>query len=93
MDETEASEMVELSLNSVVGLITPKTMKMRGRVGPQEVVVLVDCGVTQLYLLYFGSETRDSNGGERGLWGSNGHRYFRCREKGCAKEWGFPWLG
>ena len=46
----EIGEMVEISLNSVVGLTTPKTMKMRERVYGQEVVVLVDCGATHNFI-------------------------------------------
>lgn len=41
---------VELSLNSVVGLIAPSTMKVRGAVGSKEVVILVDCGATHNFL-------------------------------------------
>lgn len=40
----------ELSLNSVVGLTTPSTMKVRGTVGSKEVVILVDCGATHNFL-------------------------------------------
>ena len=37
---------VELSINSVVGLTNPVTMKVRGNIFGEEVVVLIDCGVT-----------------------------------------------
>lgn len=46
----EIGEMVETSLNSVVGLTTPRKMKVRGRVCGQEVVVLVDCGATHSFI-------------------------------------------
>ena len=46
----EIGEMVEISLNSVVGLTTPQTMKLRGKVYGQEVVVLVDCGPTHNFI-------------------------------------------
>lgn len=45
-EEKEVGHTVELSLTSVMGLITPKTMKVRGTIGQQEVVVLIDCGAT-----------------------------------------------
>lgn len=42
--------MVELSLNSVVGLTTPKTMKLKGSVLGQSVIVLIDCGATHNFI-------------------------------------------
>ena len=44
--EGEIHEVAELSLNSVVGLSTPKTMKVRGKIKQQEVIVLIDYGAT-----------------------------------------------
>ena len=38
----EIDEIVELSINSVVGLLAPKTMKVKERIAQQEVVVMVD---------------------------------------------------
>lgn len=40
----EAEEKVELALCSVLGFSTPRTMKLRGKIGEREVVVLIDCG-------------------------------------------------
>ena len=40
------SKEVGLSLKSVVGLTLPKTMKLQGEIGSQQVVVLIDSGVT-----------------------------------------------
>ena len=37
---------VKVSLNSVVGLTNPKTMKLKGLIGNQEVVALTNPGVT-----------------------------------------------
>ncbi|XP_010523379.1 PREDICTED: uncharacterized protein LOC104801738 isoform X2 [Tarenaya hassleriana] len=43
-------EFAELSLNSVVGLTSPKTLKIRGSVGDQEVVILIDSGATHNFI-------------------------------------------
>lgn len=43
-------EGVELSMNSVVGLTSPKTMKMKGTINGQEVVVLIDFGATHNFI-------------------------------------------
>ena len=42
-DQPMLSDASKLSLNSIVGLSTPKTMKLRGRVMDHEVVVLINC--------------------------------------------------
>ena len=44
LDQPVLSDVAELSLNSVVGISTPKIMKLQGKVMGQEVVVLIDCG-------------------------------------------------
>lgn len=36
---------IELSINSVVGLTNPRTMKVKEKIGEEEIVILVDCGV------------------------------------------------
>lgn len=41
---------VELSLNSVVGLTEPRTLKLRGEVHGLDVVVLIDCGATHNFI-------------------------------------------
>ncbi|TXG60604.1 hypothetical protein EZV62_015177 [Acer yangbiense] len=53
LEATEISkftEAVEVSLNSVVGLTTPKTMKMKGIVCQQQVVILIDPGATHNFI-------------------------------------------
>lgn len=40
----------EVSLNSVVGLSNPRTMKLRGKINDKDVVVLVDLGVTHNFV-------------------------------------------
>lgn len=41
---------VELSLNSVVGLATPGTMKLTGKVGEHLVTILIDIGATHNFI-------------------------------------------
>lgn len=43
-------ELVELSMNSVVGLTPPQTMKLKGKILGEEVVVLIDCGASHNFL-------------------------------------------
>lgn len=37
---------MEVSINSVVGLTSPRTMKLKGMIGSEEVVVLIDSGAS-----------------------------------------------
>ncbi|RVW44750.1 hypothetical protein CK203_081863 [Vitis vinifera] len=46
----ELKDAMELSLNSVVGLTTPGTMKIKGTIGSKEVIILVDSGATHNFL-------------------------------------------
>lgn len=41
---------VELSLNSVVGLTNPGTIKLGGMIHDYRVVVLIDCGVPHNFI-------------------------------------------
>lgn len=41
---------IEVSLNSVIGLSNPKTMKLQGLVGDYEVVVMIDPGATHNFI-------------------------------------------
>ena len=45
-------ELVELSMNLVVGLTSPKTIKLKGKVCGKEVVVLIDPGATHNFVSY-----------------------------------------
>ncbi|GKB10845.1 hypothetical protein Tco_0844768 [Tanacetum coccineum] len=49
-DEHVHLDMVEVSLNSVMGFTSPHTMKIRGILGDEEVVVLIDSGTTYNFL-------------------------------------------
>lgn len=46
----DMAETIELSLNSVVGLTSPGTMKLRGLIKGREVNVLIDCGATHNFI-------------------------------------------
>ena len=43
-------EAIELSLNSVVGLSEPRTIKLKGEIHGKDVVVLIDCGATHNFI-------------------------------------------
>nr|GFC94999.1 putative mitochondrial protein [Tanacetum cinerariifolium] len=43
-------DMVEVSLNSVMGFTLNHTMKLRGKIGEREVAVLIDCGATHNFI-------------------------------------------
>lgn len=47
LDVAEVESEVEVSLNSVVGFTTLKTMKLKAMIGGQEVVILIDSGNTR----------------------------------------------
>ena len=44
------TEKVQIPLNSLVGLTTPGTMKLKGEIRGQKVVVLIDCGATHNFI-------------------------------------------
>lgn len=46
----KVSYVIELSLNFVVEISTPGTMKLRGSIADKEAVVLIDCGVTHNFI-------------------------------------------
>lgn len=48
--KNEVHEVVELSINSVVELSTPRTMKVTEFLLGQAVVVLIDCGATHNFI-------------------------------------------
>ncbi|KAL0540685.1 hypothetical protein IC582_020695 [Cucumis melo] len=46
----DITTVVELSINSVVGLNDPGTMKVRGKLLGEEVIILIDCGATHNFV-------------------------------------------
>ena len=49
-ETAKVAETIELSLNSVVGLTTPGTMKLKGVIKETEVTVLIDCRATHNFV-------------------------------------------
>ena len=43
-------EIAKLIINSVVGLFAPKTMKIKEKIDQQEVITMIDCGVTHNFI-------------------------------------------
>ena len=50
-DQPLLADAAELSLNSVVGISTLKTVKLRGIIMGQEVIVLINCGASHNFIL------------------------------------------
>ncbi|XP_062113017.1 uncharacterized protein LOC133824158 [Humulus lupulus] len=50
VDEQLENKVVEVFLNSVVGLTSPKTLKLDGHIGTQSVIVLIDSGATHNFI-------------------------------------------
>ena len=48
--ESAIDEIAELSINSMVGLSAPKTMKVKGKISQQDIVVMIDCGATHNFI-------------------------------------------
>ncbi|TYK10932.1 ty3-gypsy retroelement transposase [Cucumis melo var. makuwa] len=46
----DTTTFVELSINSVVGLNYPGTMKVRGKLQDEDVIILIDCGTTHNFV-------------------------------------------
>lgn len=49
-EELVEIDMVSLSPSLVMGITTPHTMKLRGKVREREVLVLIKCGATHIFL-------------------------------------------
>ena len=50
MPKADVDEIAELSVNSMVGLSTLKTMKLKGKIAHQEVVTMIDCEANQNFI-------------------------------------------
>ena len=69
--QAEAIMSVEISLNFVVGLTNPKTLRARGSVGEQPIVVLIDPRATHNFIVKkIGGRVEDSGFGYHGPLGT-----------------------
>lgn len=50
LEEVEEGNTVNISLNSVVGISNPKTMKLLGKIDNEELVVMVDYRATNNFI-------------------------------------------
>lgn len=50
LNEEPIEEMAELSLNTVVRISNLHTIKIKGKFENEEVMVLVDCGATHIFI-------------------------------------------
>lgn len=46
----ETAEKVELALRSILGFSSPSTMKLKGKIGERELIVMIDCGATHNFI-------------------------------------------
>ena len=48
--DDEIDEIPESSINFIVRLSTPRTIKIKGKIGHQEVITMIDCGATHNFI-------------------------------------------
>lgn len=48
--ESEVGDLVELSINSVIGFTPPRTVKLKGTMMGHWVVIFIDCGATHNFI-------------------------------------------
>ncbi|TYJ98417.1 gypsy/ty3 element polyprotein [Cucumis melo var. makuwa] len=66
--EVEVVPCAELSLNLVVGLTTPETMKFKGFISEQDLMIMVDSIVTHNFISPISGATKTINDGNHVLW-------------------------
>lgn len=84
----KTSELAELSLNLVVGLSSPKTMKLRGSLQKEDVIVFIDSGASHNFVslqlvnkLGLNTEETRGYGVIEWLWAQG----WLLKEHGCAE--------
>lgn len=80
-EKDDVGELVEVSLNSVVGLTIPKIMKIRGSIMGESVVILINCGAIHSFISAELVERLGLTTIDYGLWDVNWHRTVGQRER------------
>ena len=80
LDVAKLNQVIEVSLNSVVGLTNPKTMKIRGTIGDQDVVALINTRATQFHFRNDGEQALPAGDSHRVVWRNDGVRRVSGRE-------------
>lgn len=80
----------EMSLNSMVGVSSPKTLRLKGMIACHEVIVMVDHGATHnFYISYVGRKIEVVVDTNEGVWGVFGQWGNRLKGRENVRVYGF----